>query len=35
MSDEEYDPDDPYENDYLTDDSIDPDEMTYEVMIIP
>ena len=31
-SDEEYDPD---ENDYLTDDSIDPDEMTYEVTIIP
>lgn len=34
-SDEDYDPDDPYgENEYLTDDSIDPDEMTYEVAII-
>jgi len=33
---EDYDPNDPYEEaEYLTDDSIDPDEMTYEVSVIP
>ena len=33
---EDYDPNDPYEEaEYLTDDSIDPDEMTYEVSAIP